>query len=224
MFSKKRRRQGPPHPGFKRRRKQPQRFRGRFANGGELKFHDLDIDDSVIASGGNITEDSVLTIAQGTTESTRIGRKLVVRQINWKFTVSLLSTSDPSDTSDTVRVILYLDKQTNGATAAVTDILETADYQSFKQLANKSRFTTLMDRTYSLTAQAGAFDGTNDQFGEVRIDDSFYKTCNIPIEYDNTFTTGVIGTMRSNNIGVLLLSLSGNGGFASKMRIRFSDA
>ncbi len=190
---------------------------------GELKFHDLDIDDSVVATGGNIAEDSVLTIAQGTSESTRIGRKVVVRGIGWRFRVSLPLTSDPQETSDVIRVILYLDKQTNGATATVTGILESNDFQSFNNLANKSRFRTLMDRTYDIVASAGSFDGTNDQFGENTVSDTFFKNVNIPIEYDNSLTTGAITTMRSNNIGVLLLSHSGNAGFASKMRIRFSD-
>ncbi len=198
--------------------------RGRHAKqNGELKFHDLDIDDSVIAAGGNIAEDSVLTIAQGTSESQRIGRKLILKSIGWRFFITLISTSVPADTSDVVRVILYLDKQANGATAAVTDILETSDFQSFNNLANKSRFRTLMDRTFALSATAGSFDGTNDQFGEFKVSNTFFKNVNIPIEYDNSLTTGVITTMRSNNIGVLLLSQSGTSQFGSKMRLRFSD-
>ncbi len=200
-------------------------IRGRRANGipSELKFHDLDIDDTVVAAGGNIAEDSVLTIAQGTTESQRIGRKCVVKGIGWRFRIALPVTSAPAETSDVIRVILYLDKQCNGASAAVLDIVETADYQSFNQLASKSRFRTLMDRTYDIKAHSGSFDGTNDQFGEDSISDTFFKKVNIPIEYDNSATTGVITSIRSNNIGVLLLGFAGHAGFSSKMRIRFSD-
>lgn len=209
-------------PRGRARRRGPTRGREAF---GELKFHDLDIDDAVVATGGTIAEDSCITIAQGTTESERIGRKLIVKSIGWRFEVRLPQTSDENDTSETVRVILFLDKQTNGATATVAGILETADYQSFNNLANKSRFRTLMDRTYDLNAHAGSGRGSTDtkQFGEFIIHDAFFRKVNIPIEYDNSFTTGVITSVRTNNIGVLTISKSGLAVFNSKMRIRFSD-
>ncbi len=211
---------------FKRGRVAALRFKGRKANGTlqETKFHDLDIDDPTIAVNGTISQVSCVTIAQGTTESTRIGRKIIVRHIGWKFNMLLPSAASAGSTSDTVRVILYLDKQTNGATATVTGILETDDYQSFNQLANKSRFRTLMDRTYDLNSPSITdLTGPSTNTSEFRIHDSLFKRLNIPIEYDNSFTTGVIGTMRSNNIGVLLLSHSGFVTFESKMRVRFSD-
>ncbi len=187
----------------------------------ELKFHDLDIDDQVVAAVPSIAQDSCNKIAQGVTESQRVGRKCVIKNIGWKFQITFPSTSTPGSTADTVRVILYLDKQCNGAIATGLGILETADYQSFNNLANKSRFRTLMDRTYDIHAPSGAWDGTNDQFGENIISDSFYKKCGIPIEFDNT--TGAITEIRSNNIGVLLTSRDGFAGFKSKMRLRFSD-
>ncbi len=74
---------------------------------GELKFHDLDINDSVIAQNGNIAEDSVLTIAQGTTESERIGRKLTVKRIGWRFEIKLIAGTASATTNEVVRVILY---------------------------------------------------------------------------------------------------------------------
>lgn len=203
-------------------------FYGRFAGSrGELKFHDLDIDDAVVAGGGTIAQVSCLTIAEGNGESDRIGRKLTVKVIQWKYNVSMLpqaSTANPQGT-DTVRVILYLDKQTNGATATVTGILESADYQAFHNLANSGRFTVLHDAEINLKLNAACGDGSaaNDWLGE-SFSKQFYKQCTIPIEYDNSATTGVITSMRSNNLGVLLLSRSGVCNFDSKMRIRYSDS
>lgn len=197
--------------------------------GVELKFHDLDIDDATIAAGGTIAQASCNIIAQGTTESTRIGRKCTIRNIGWRYQIRLKEVNDASDptTGDAVRVILYQDKQTNGATAAVTDILETADYQSFNQLANKGRFRVLMDRThdinYATLASHGFAADTFDQ-ADVNMSDTFFKAVNIPIEYDNSATDGSIGTQRTNNIGVLLLARVGEAVFDSKMRLRFSDS
>ncbi len=212
--------------GGKKPRGRAQTFRGRRANakGGELKFHDLDINDASVAQNGTIAEDSVLTIAQGTTESQRIGRKVIVKAIHWRWNFLLSVASSSGNVDETVRLILYLDKQTNGATAAVTDILETDDYQSFNNLANKSRFRTLMDRTYEINAQVGAGDGTTNTFGNVQVNDSVFLNTNLSIEYDNSATTGAITTMRSNNIGVLILSKDGAlVVMDGKMRIRFSD-
>ncbi len=212
---------------FRRGRDRTGGYYGRFSTNGhrgaELKFHDLDIDDAAIAVGGTISQDSINLIAQGVTESTRIGRKCNIRNIGWKFELQLAEVdggANPLD-PDTVRVILYLDKQANGATAAVTDILESNDYQSFNNLANKSRFRTLMDRTYELNTPAGGGNGTTSDWASSLITDSFYKKCSIPIEYDAT--TGAITEIRSNNIGVLLLSRNGLVAFRSKMRVRFSD-
>ena len=62
-------------------------FYGRFAKpNGEMKFHDVDLDDAVIAAGANATA-SINLIAQGVTESTRVGRKCTITAINWRYRV-----------------------------------------------------------------------------------------------------------------------------------------
>ncbi len=194
---------------------------------GELKFHDLDIDDGTVTAAGTIAQVSCNIIAQGNTESERIGRKLTIRKVNWKYEVRIAAVQDQADppNGDLVRVILYQDKQANGATALVADILETADYQSFRNLANQGRFNILMDRTHNVGQQLSAVDGTNTAaYPIVHAGPySFNKACAIPIEYDNSATTGVITSQRSNNLGVLTISQAGVAGFFSKMRLRFSD-
>ncbi len=193
-------------------------------NGAELKFHDLDINDAVIAQNGTIAQVTCVQIAEGIGEEQRVGRKLTVRSINWRFDITggvQANTATPNH--EVVRVILYLDKQANGATAAITDILEVDDYQSFNHLANKSRFRTLMDRTYNLDLVAATGADATSEWSLQAIQDTLFKKVNIPIEYDNTAADGSIATIRSNNIGVLLLSKFGLASFGSKMRIRYSD-
>ncbi len=200
-------------------------FYGRYANGGELKFHDIDVDDAAIAQNGTIQNSGTINIIpQGVTEVQRVGRKCTIRSIGWRFNITVaVVAGSGGGLSDVVRVILYLDKQANGATATITGILESDDYQSFNNLSNKSRFRTLMDRTYVVSSGGGAGDGTTNDFGSSNTQDSFFKSCNIPIEFDST--TGAITEMRSNNLGVLLLSRTGNvAGFDSKFRLRFSDS
>ncbi len=187
----------------------------------ELKFHDVDLDDGTINTTATVTG-TVLVIPQGVTESQRVGRKCTIVGINWRFQIRLPASTVETATSETVRVMLFLDKQCNGATAAVAQLLETDDFQSFNNLANKGRFRTLMDRTYDLSAQSGGTSAAGvDQFGEVVVSDSFHKTCNIPIEYDST--AGALTEIRSNNIGVLIIGSDGLCAFVSKFRFRFSD-
>ncbi len=198
-------------------------YYGRFRQNGELKFHDVDLDDAVVATGGTVTP-SIALIAQGVTESTRVGRKCTIKSIGWKYQYDLPSEQDKADISngDTLRIILYLDKQANGATATVTGILESADFQSFNNLANSSRFHTMLDRTVVINRMVAMTDGASTSATPfITRSGSFYKSCTIPMEFDSTM--GVITEIRSNNIGVLLISQNGLCGFESKFRLRFSD-
>ncbi len=194
-------------------------YYGRYANGGELKFHDVDLDDATIATGVNVTA-TVNIIPQGVTESDRVGRMCTIKSIGWRYRVSMPTIATLSS-DDTVRVIMYLDKQANGATIGTTDLLETADFQSFNNLSNSKRFRILHDKVYAMNYRAGGGDGTANDAAPFGINATFFKKCNIPIEFSST--TGAIGEIRSNNIGVLLISEAGVAGFNSKIRLRFSD-
>ncbi len=207
-------------------------YYGRYAgsggrSSGELKFHDIDIDDAAIAQNGTIQNTGTINIIpQGVTEKQRIGRKCTIRSINWRYQITLDNKNDlaSSAVGDTVRVILYQDKQCNGATATITGILETNDFQAFRNLANSSRFNILYDKTHSINYTAAGADSSTTfaQPGILR-HYSFFKKCNIPLEFDST--TGAITEIRSNNLGVLLLADQGNTStFDSKMRLRFSDS
>jgi hypothetical protein len=201
-------------------------YYGRFQNTGvEMKFHDVDVDDAAVATNGSILNSgSVNLIAQGVTESTRVGRKAVIRSINWRWNLKKAATTAGSNASESVRLILYLDKQCNGATAAVTDILESDNYQSFNNLANKGRFKILMDKEITMNCMAGGGDGTTEDYGSVERNGSYFKKCMIPLEFSST--TGALTEIRSNNLGVLILSKNGTSTapvFDSKMRLRFTD-
>ncbi len=215
-------------PRTRRRRRAPRvftPFRGRYAKRfeGELKFHDVDLDDATITTAGAVT-DSINLIPQGVTEITRVGRKCTITRINWHFNIILPEVDDITDPSpgDIVRVIMYLDKQANGAAATALGILETDDYQSFNNLANSGRFRILMDRNYSIQyASLASATAGNVSSAAAYIQDSFYKKCNIPLEFDST--TGAVTEIRSNNLGVMLITREGAAGFFSKIRLRFHD-
>lgn len=197
-------------------------YYGRFgAASGELKFFDVTLDDAVVAATGTIT-DSLNKIAQGTTESERDGRKCVISHIGWRFEISLpeIDAVATPASGDVLRIILYCDKQANGATAAVTDILELANYQSFNNLANTSRFRTLYDRVITINYATLASDNSAvvSQANVIR-SGAMFKKVKVPLEF--SATTGAMSEIRSNNLGVLLISRNGLCAFNSHLRLRF---
>ncbi len=189
---------------------------------GEMKFHDLAVTDGTIAQNGVIqTTGTINIIPQGVTEVQRVGRKCTVTKIQWRWNV-VNAGGAAVGTSETVRLIVYLDKQCNGATAAVTDILETDDYQSFRNLSNTGRFVILYDYTVTLNPQASAGNGTANDTATVAENGTFYKDCNIPIEFSST--TGALTEIRSNNLAVMTVAKEGNlATLDSEIRLRFGD-
>ncbi len=168
------------------------------------------------------TPGSLVTIAQGVTESTRVGRKCTIKRILFRYECGLIAVNQGTGIPDVIRVILYIDKQANGLTITNTDLVESDDYQSFNNLANSGRFRVLMDRTHSLQMTAGGWDGTGVDFPATVASFSFYKKCAIPLEFSGT--TGALTELRSNNINLMVCSKNGTSFFNSKMRFRFSDS
>ncbi len=201
-------------------------FYGRYAGrNAELKFHDVDFDDVIVAAGSTVTG-TINIIPQGVKENERVGRKCTIKSINWVGTLTLPirdAQGVPSE-GDKLRIILYLDKQANGAAATQADLLESNSTDSFRNLANSGRFQFLYDKVHVLNYPSLASDGAavvSSNAFQKRL--KFFKTCNIPIEYDNSASTGVLTTIRANNLGILLLGTDSTIGIESKFRLRFSD-
>jgi len=198
--------------------------RGRVASGqagSELKFFDtalsipFDLTAEVPATGGQIN-----LIPQGVTESTRVGRKCVLKSIHLKGDMLMAPAAGAG--SCTVFLYLVLDKQCNGAAAGVTDVLTSASLNSaLTNLENSDRFQILKKFAWSFTGQAGAAAAVQ----TVSKNMEYYKKVNIPIEYDSSASTGAIGTIRSNNVFLIagssvlddIVTLTG------VCRVRFSD-
>ncbi len=190
---------------------------------GELKFFDVTHAAATIAAAGAIAEDSLCEIAQGIDENERVGRKCTLKAVHLKGSINLNSTTDLTDSGTRCRVLIYQDKQANGATAAVLDVLQTASVDSFRNLANVGRFTILYDKRFTLFSFSAAGDGTTNATNERSILIQLYKKCNIPLEF--SAAAGAVTSLRSNNIGVLVVASKAapivSLGFVS--RLRFTD-
>lgn len=222
-FSRKRSRSFAPRAG-----KRARRFvrRGRLAAPGELKFLDTTVGLTNCAAAGVILSSSLNVVAEGNGESERVGRKITISSLHIKGRWANTENTASNTTDNRVRILVYCDKQTNGAAATVLGVLETANVDSFRNLSDASRFRVLYDKTSLIRNQyvAQTAAGTFTTCIELRSWVLNLKL-NLPIEYDSSVTTGAIGSQRTNNIGVLILCDIDAGvpqvGFTA--RIRYKD-
>ncbi len=131
-------------------------------------------------------------------------------------------TNTVTNADDSVRIIMYLDKQCNGATIAITDLMETANIRGFRNLANTSRFRILMDTTRNLKYNGvGSHGAATVEQASATFNWQVSKACNIPLEFDST--TGAITEIRSNNVGVYVISDRAIMQYIYLARVRYSD-
>ncbi len=189
----------------------------------EKKFFDTTLAATNFSTAGTIANNSLVVIPEGDGESARIGRKIVVTNLRMRGMVQLPSRTD-SGSSTQYRIIVYVDTQTNGAAATATNILETADFRSWRNLANQERFQILMDKSRVINVQSSTITAA-DAIATQQVNHVFKysKKCNLAIMYDNSATTGAIGTQRSNNIGVLIIAENGIPTIQYIARVRFRD-
>ncbi len=202
-------------------------FYGRFAKGGgEQKFFDTDLDAIFGTIGTTMELANLNIIVQGNTESNRIGRKVILKRVDCKGILTLPTTATNTATSEVVRLLLVCDKQTNGAAFAGTDIWETDNYRSFNNLANSTRFRILQSKVITLNATAGSGRGTTDtlDYAEWVVPWKMGVNLNLPIEFDNSATTGAVTTQRSNSLWLVSQSTTGLAIMSvSNARVRFMD-
>ncbi len=175
----------------------------------ELKFFDTTQTVLNFFTTGTVNV-SLNLIPQGTTESTRLGRKCIIKSIQLRLQLNhvRLQSSEVA-TGDTMRVILLLDRQANGVVPSVASVLETTNYQSFYNLANNQRFAILFDKIYDFHHPSGAGDGSaaNDWSGQQKTI-LFAKALHVPIEFSGT--AGAIAEIASNNLVILFINEFGS--------------
>ncbi len=190
----------------------------------EWKFHDVQTILDPTKLGGGIL-DSVNKIAQGATAQERLGRTAVIRKIDWHCTLSLKENNKPSNPGQggVFRIILFVDRQANGAGAAIGDVMLTSLYDSFYRLSNSSRFDILYDELHVInyTTMTSEISDTITQSLQVKFF-AVHIDCNIPIQFSGT--DGLITEIKSNNISILAFSsMATDGKMDGQMRLRWTE-
>lgn len=210
--------------------------------GAEHKYHDVVEPISTLqtaAAGGIPTYsiiDSLLEISEGDDITQRNGRKITVDQITVRYYFGIDNNSD-GVYSNTVkgntwyRIILFNDTQPNGAVVPIDVLLNTTtsdtstNWLAFNNLDETGRFKILSDKFYKIVSNSVVYDGsTFHSIGDSGLFKKTFKGLNMKVNY--SASSGAIQHIRTNNIGLLVLSSSATTAhhqFGARIRTRFYD-
>lgn len=158
----------------------------------------------------------------------RIGDEIIITSIGFRYLVyipRIAQLLEPAN-SDVVRIMMIIDHNCNKQPPVVTDVFDTeltgATVTSFNNLANSTRFTTLMDHTYSLNQTISEYNPEDFLYttGTVIEHGSWFKQMDLKIDY-NASTYSIL-SINSNNIFMLAISTAGISTIASQIRIRYT--
>lgn len=201
----------------------------RLRTGGYLgldgKWVEQDVTTGTFA-GGNTwvycdhASDALGAVPRGDGVNERIGNKVWIRYLSARLTCYAYDNVVSSISSGTLqnyarptrwRIVLFVDKQTNGAQTGATNVFPN-DLHAFRDMSNVDRYKVLYDQvhfgrtngptaTYNGTAAIGGFSS----IAEVRI--------NIPINRKFTYTVGSttasIANLQDNSLHLMCLQVDG---------------
>ena len=158
------------------------------------------------------------TVAQGASTSQRIGKKIMLKSLQ----CHALGQAGTAAVVNDCTVLIVYDKRPVGVLPAITDILNTANSNSFNNDANSGRFRILKRWDYTLIGNI-----TAPATGQEAIEgDFFLKLHDLPTNY-KAAGTGAIGDQEEGSL--LLVTVGSNAAgttaasFNAGFRLRFVD-
>lgn len=183
----------------------------------ELKTIDSNATSANVTTGGTVV--LINGVATGTDFTNRIGRKSLMKTLLLTYQ-ALPSTATSSPAGDVHRIIVFYDKQTNGAAPAVTDVIAVADCLNPMQLTNRDRFKVLLDKRIPLEAfvMAAAAPTVGDPKQHF-----FKKYLRLNLETVYGGSAATVGSVQTGGLFILVLSDSGTWNNKWYTRVRFVD-
>jgi len=194
--------------------------RGGYYNRQEVKFIDVGVLAADIPALGVIKQ-MLPDIPTGTGESDRIGRFCTITKFTTRFVLDYTESVDTA--SGSIRILIFIDTQTNGALPTGTEILQAPlTYTSWNNLSNSGRFKTLKDYFFSFNTCAAVGDGTTNLYSATQRVWTWSYNQRIRMEYSGV--TGSTAERRSNNIYCMILADEDDKyDFTFHTRFRFID-
>lgn len=182
----------------------------------EKKFRDVN---QVISADDTGSFTLLNGMAQGTSQSTRIGNKISMTSILLRLAAF---NGEAGASAPIIRYLIVYDKQTNAATPAITDVLTAATVLAPMNLANRDRFVVLAedtfrpDNTFNDTAAIAEYAEFRQRYIKIRLDTVFNNT-----------SGGTVADIQSGGLFIIALSTMVNGTAEPVVtiysRIRYTD-
>lgn len=203
-----------------------QRYNARAANirtggflGLETKFYDTSKTDASFAaptdaSGGELdpaTVDCISAPAQGDTEQSRDGNRIVIKsaQVTGIVTLPAEANLTAGEIPPVIHLALVQDAQSNGATLSSEDVYTnpsgsaTTAASPLRNLQYSSRFRVLAQWQASLPVRQVSYDGTNIETDGVSIPFRLDWSGNMPVQFKGGATAAGVSGVADNSIHVI---------------------
>jgi len=152
---------------------------------------------------------------RGDDDGSRIGRKVTLKSLELR---GVAKATVETGLAQAIRVIVVYDSQTNAAAPGITDILNTADAVSLRNMNGSTRFKVLIDWYGALG------DATGDQRQPAFMHE--YRKFSLPMQFNNgdagTVADIVMGSIYMVTVGELAAGATAGAG-TIRTRIRYID-
>jgi len=157
---------------------------------------------------------SVNLIPKGTSVNERIGAQAYATSLELRVEMANFTADSTMDFG----IIVYLDKQCNGATATVTEALVSTDEHAFNNLYNRERFKILRRKQWHMGYYGAAGDPGMRSY-------KCHIPLNLMLNFNGTGTGGSISDTRSNNVGIMLYNNNASSTeYKVYWRLRYRDS
>jgi len=152
---------------------------------------------------------------RGDDDGSRIGRKCTMKSLELR---GVAKATVDTGLAQAIRVIVFYDSQTNAAAPGITDVVNTADAVTLRNMNGSSRFKILVD----------SYDVLNDAAGDDRRPAFFheYRKFSLPMQFNNgdagTVADIVCGSVYLITLGELAAGATAGAG-TIRTRIRYVD-
>lgn len=200
---------------------------GRMTLSRERKFYDVGSATTQFSGGAPaIICPGVVQVPAGTGPSDRVGEMIFIKSLHLKgYLVNVPQAGTPQAAHNIVRLVVVLDKQTNGVQANYSDVFDQNALQTYRKIENTERFSILADKT--ITFQATGSNPTPAFWPEQTRFIQYNKSFSTPIPIKFAGVAGTISELKTNNIFVM--AIGNNAGsntvcsFYGRTRIRYTD-
>ncbi len=183
--------------------------------------------DNVIVFSGDLTAGAIapnlVFIAEGDSKLQRIGREVTILHMELRYDVELpeshLATRPKK--GDVARMIIYVDKQCNGASALITDVLLLASYLSPYNVENEDRFVILYDHSTDANYGGLTSNPLMTQFDQSAVIKHYEMQMNLNIPIDYSGVAGFTSQITSNIMGMIVLTRFADTNISGWLRLRF---